>query len=184
MLDRFSLRYRPSGTGEAFGLPFAAQAGKAVVDGFLGVWDTRGLPNGPYDLRLRVHDQMGHTHDHTITVVVDNPTPTPSPTSTSTATPTATVVSPFVPVRELPIATSAFATETPKHATLVPKTPTQAPATPVPATATRRPRRTYHRRSEPSPTATPPTAAPTDTPPPPEAPAGTAEPAPESTNEP
>ncbi len=44
--------------------------GGQVRDGVLGVWDTRGLSPGRYQLRLSVADQMGNRSQHTIEVNV------------------------------------------------------------------------------------------------------------------
>lgn len=41
-----------------------------VSDGVLGVWDTRGLPPGRYQLRLSVADNMGNHSQNTIEVTV------------------------------------------------------------------------------------------------------------------
>lgn len=59
--------------------------------GLLGLWDTRGLADGPYALRLRVVRRDGNYIDsQVIRVEVANTVPTPTPTPTETPTPRAT----------------------------------------------------------------------------------------------
>ncbi|MFP3897286.1 MAG: transglycosylase domain-containing protein [Anaerolineales bacterium] len=71
-----------------------------VVDGVLCRWDTRGLKNGTYTLRLVVVDGHGYRYRTREVATLENPTPTPSPTPTATPTssptltPTPTVVTP------------------------------------------------------------------------------------------
>ncbi len=57
-------------------------------NGLLGLWDTRGLPDGPYALKLRVVRIDGnYTDSPVIRVQVGNRVPTPTPTPTVTPTP-------------------------------------------------------------------------------------------------
>lgn len=78
-----------------------ATASQPVQDGTLAVWDTTGISDGVYDLRLRVLNSDGKTLDALISGLrvrnytpVETPTPTafipaatPLPTRTATATP-------------------------------------------------------------------------------------------------
>jgi len=62
-----------------------------VGQGVLDIWDTTRIPDGTYNLRLRVVDNTGNYAEHIVRqVVVANaqPTKTPTPTSTPTLTPT------------------------------------------------------------------------------------------------
>lgn len=59
-----------------------------VAEGVLCRWDTRGLENGIYTLRLVVVDGHGHRYEARQMVTLENATPTPSPTLTATYTPT------------------------------------------------------------------------------------------------
>ncbi len=115
-----------------------------VADGVLCRWDTRGLENGTYTLRLVVVDGHGHRYQAREVITLENATPTPS--QTATATPTVGTPTPSV---------TLTATQTPQST---------ATSTPVPTgTATRSPTET------PVPTDTltamwTPTPAPSDTP--------------------
>jgi membrane peptidoglycan carboxypeptidase len=122
-----------------------------VAEGVLCRWDTRGLKNGTYTLRLLVVDGHGHRYETRQVVTLENATPTPS----LSATPTATATSP---------------TPTMTHTSTREPTPTASRTpwptdTPVPtATATRRPTDTPAPTDTavPSPTDTPlPTSTPT-----------------------
>jgi ligand-binding sensor domain-containing protein len=46
-----------------------------VTSGMLGIWDTRGLPDGDYELQLSVADTLGLTGVYPVSVVVDNAPP-------------------------------------------------------------------------------------------------------------
>jgi hypothetical protein len=68
-----------------------------VSEGVLTVWDTNGLEEGDYILRLVVHAQSGGSTDARVRVTVNRgtvptETPTPGPTSTPTPEPTETLV--------------------------------------------------------------------------------------------
>jgi hypothetical protein len=52
-----------------------------VHDGVLGVWDTRTVPDGPYEISLSAIDELGLTGVFTIEVTVDNQPPRAEETS-------------------------------------------------------------------------------------------------------
>jgi hypothetical protein len=74
----YTVQYRPSGGG-AFtavnGGP--AQYTTAVVNDPIvpGGWNTLGLPDGDYDLKVEAFDHCGHSAASTITVTIDNTPP-------------------------------------------------------------------------------------------------------------
>mgnify|MGYP005844788331 FL=1 len=94
-----------------------------VANGFLGTWETGGLPDGVYSLRLRVVRQDGN-YDEAIApglqVANSQPieTPTPTPTPTPTVSPT-----PLPPTPTIVVEAPVIATPTP---------PVEAPAEPAP----------------------------------------------------
>ncbi|MFO7918088.1 MAG: PBP1A family penicillin-binding protein [Anaerolineae bacterium] len=104
-----------------------------VGDGVLCRWDTRGLENGTYTLRLVVVDGHGHRYEAREVVTLENATPTPSPTLTatptvSTPTPTVTLTATQTPI---PTATS---TPIPTETATRPSTETPVPTdTSIPA---------------------------------------------------
>ena len=82
--DRYELYYTVE-PGENW--VFIGDPGRQPVDnGFLGTWNTGGLPDGNYSLRLRVVRRDGNYDEgYARNVVVANttpPTPTPEPTAT------------------------------------------------------------------------------------------------------
>ena len=80
----------------AYGL-IAHVVGGDVEEGELARWNTRGLKEGPYTIRLEVRDRTGHTYTAETHIWLKcrstacyTPTPTATPTPTPTATPTPT----------------------------------------------------------------------------------------------
>ncbi len=71
-LDRFVLEYgqgkeaREVKNWTSIGQPQTVP----VESGVLGTWDTEGLPDGSYVLRISASDRLGHTSEHTITVTL------------------------------------------------------------------------------------------------------------------
>ena len=130
LLDRYSLRVREARVGASYGVPFVAVYGRAVRGGLLGIWDSTEYENGAYDLRLRVHDQMGHTHDHTVRVYVLNDPPTATSTATATSTGTATPTA-VATVTVAPSRPPATATSPPSPSPTVPPATTEVPPTPT-----------------------------------------------------
>ncbi len=59
-----------------------------VRDGILGIWDTTGLPDGRYVLRLQVIRNDGQAISDEVHVQIGNATPTPLPTLPPPPTPT------------------------------------------------------------------------------------------------
>lgn len=68
--------------------PIQPPIAQQVQDGVLGAWDTSQVPDGVYQIRLRVVGQDGTFTDDQVRVRVTNATaiPTPSPTAPATAT--------------------------------------------------------------------------------------------------
>jgi hypothetical protein len=94
-----------------------------VVDGELTTWDTNGLEDGEYILRLVVHALSGGSSEARVRVFISHgtiptPTDTPGPTATPTPEPTETpVVVPTLPP----------STETPTPEPTLPPTETVEP---------------------------------------------------------
>ncbi len=64
--DSFRLQTRPVGVGNFTDI--VANGSMARGDNFLGLWDTRVLDNGLFDLRLTARDVLGHVTQRTIQV--------------------------------------------------------------------------------------------------------------------
>jgi ligand-binding sensor domain-containing protein len=82
----YSLDVGPAGSGLGNTL---VTSSSPVSDGVLGVWNSRLVADGGYDLRLSVADTLGLTSTALVTVTVDNLAPwawetTPAPVSGST----------------------------------------------------------------------------------------------------
>lgn len=74
---------------------------REVRDGLLGTWDTTTVPDGTYNLYLRVAYQDGNYKDtlpRQVVVANAEPTATPTPTETPTPTPTVVLITPTVVV--------------------------------------------------------------------------------------
>jgi len=76
-----------------------------VLDGLLGVWDTTGLDDGVYSLRLRVVDRNGNYEEFWVrNLALNNAAPEPQPTRPATALPTETAtVTPTETPTETPV---------------------------------------------------------------------------------
>ncbi len=62
-----------------------------MINGELEVWDTNGVPDGVYTLRLQAVKQDGNWEEfyvRQLTIANNRPTPTPTPTATPTVSPT------------------------------------------------------------------------------------------------
>jgi hypothetical protein len=151
LLDRYALRVRPAVAGSSYGASVASAYGVTVRQGVLGVWDTRSVANGSYDLRLRVHDRLGHTHDDTVRVHVMNELPTSTVTATAWATATGTSTA-------TPWATRTVAASSTPVARLTPP-PTSTASVPTPD-PTSEPTATALPEPSPTPTSIAPTATP------------------------
>ena len=95
-----------------------------VVNGVLGVWDTRTVADGPYSIRLRVVRRDGNYDEFFVrNVTVSNaappPTPTPEVTPTPTATPKPPTATPVQLTPEIPTPTPA-PTDTPETGVAAP----------------------------------------------------------------
>ena len=128
-----------------------------VSGGVLCSWDTRGMSDGTYIVRLVAADGHGNSYEATGTVKVLAPTATPSPTQTVTQTPTRAAsrtaqpsATPSPTLTHLPSSIPTMTPEPPPVAN-----PTDAP----PPSATPRPTMTPQKPPELSPTGTPTTMA-------------------------
>jgi hypothetical protein len=77
-----------------------------VVDGRLGLWDTNGVSDGEYKLRLRVHLENGTTLEHTlegIRIRNHSAIETPTPAAVGALKPTGTALPPTATARPTPI---------------------------------------------------------------------------------
>ena len=113
-----------------------ASGSTAVVSGLLGTWNTVGLPDGTYSLRLRVTDQASHTSRYTVGVILQ--VPTASPTRTATATPTFSRTPTCTATYTATPAPTATRTPTPTFTatSTATATPTRTPTPTTTATAT------------------------------------------------
>ncbi|MBI4671470.1 MAG: hypothetical protein HY741_07370 [Chloroflexi bacterium] len=83
----YKLEVAPAGA-EAWG-DLVGAAREQVVNGQLGVWDSAGVADGAYTIRLRVVDPTGNYCEATVTNInVQNSVPTAVPTPEFTITPT------------------------------------------------------------------------------------------------
>ncbi len=111
---KYELAAAPLGTGNWFNIAISESP---VVNGVLGVWDTRTVADGPYSIRLRVVRRDGNYDEYFVrNVTVNNASPLPSETPEATPTPTVTP-------------TPKPATATPVR--LTPNIPTPTPASTV-----------------------------------------------------
>ncbi len=154
--EHYDLQYgrgqHPAGAWEWISGPHQAQ----VTNGQLGEWNTGGLDDGDYTLKITAYGQGGGSTDYKVHVRVQNNAPTLTPTPGITETPT-----PAITETPLPTVTATpFITETPLPTETAAPTRTSPPTgTPPPdGTATSEPISTV----PPSPTFTP-TATPTPT---------------------
>src|SRR5262249_49471367 len=70
----YRLEYRPAGTTTWVSPPLASSS-TPVINGTLGSWDTRSVPDGEDDLQLTVLNTLGLTGVVTDRVIVDNEAP-------------------------------------------------------------------------------------------------------------
>ena len=108
---KYELAAAPQGTENWFIITVSETP---VVNGVLGVWDTRTVADGPYSIRLRVVRRDGNYDEYFVrNVTVNNaaplPTPTPevTPTPTSTPTPKPPTATPVQLTPEIPTPTPA-----------------------------------------------------------------------------
>lgn len=86
---QYELAYAPDPpTGDDTWRPIQPPIAQQVQGGVLGAWDTTLVPDGVYQIRLRVIRQDGTALDDQVRVRVTNATPAPTPTETALATPT------------------------------------------------------------------------------------------------
>lgn len=96
--NRYQLEIAPANTGN-FGIVYGP-VGTQVQNGTLGQWDTSGVPNGVYDLRLTMFSSTGGTASRSVAVQVNNVAPTAQPTP-----PPIIIASPIPPIDVLPMPT-------------------------------------------------------------------------------
>ena len=99
--NRYQLEVAPANSG-SFAIVFGP-VGTPVQNGLLGQWDTIGVPNGAYDLRITMFSASGGTASRTVSIIVNNVTPTIVPTPLPIFTATPLPIDPFVPIATLPI---------------------------------------------------------------------------------
>ena len=100
--NRYQLEVAPANSG-SFGI-FYGPVGTPVQNGLLGQWDTSGVPNGAYDLRLTMFSSTGGTASRTVSVLVNNVVPTLVPTPLPIFTPSPLPpVDPLLPIATLPM---------------------------------------------------------------------------------
>jgi len=119
--QRYEFAYAP-GSNQTNEAAFRGQIAfnAPVVNGLLYEWDTKGIPDGPYTLRLRVVKLDGNYDQAFRSINVDNrstPTPVPPPTeppSTPRPSPTPVIVpTPIVVVPPTPTPVTAAPRSTP-----------------------------------------------------------------------
>ncbi len=96
--NRYQLEIAPANTN-SYGIVYGP-VGTQVQSGTLGQWDTTGVPNAVYDLRLTMYSSTGGVAYRTVSIQVNNVAPTPQPTPQPIIT-----ASPLPPVNVLPFAT-------------------------------------------------------------------------------
>jgi membrane peptidoglycan carboxypeptidase len=93
--SRYQLEVAPFGT-DTFTIVYGPST-TAQPSGVLGTWDTTGLTNGNYVLRLAMFAQNGGFAFRTVAVTVNNPVPTATPIPTPLPLPTLTPII-FTPI--------------------------------------------------------------------------------------
>jgi hypothetical protein len=121
--QRFQLYFRSESVPDEWHFMF--EQTNQVSNGLLGTWDTRGVPDGTYALRLRVVRVDGNYDEKEIngllvanTRPVDTPTPDVTPTLPEPAAPTATPTSIFTPT-PVTVQQPQIATPTPRATVVV-----------------------------------------------------------------
>jgi len=116
--QRFQLYFRSESVPDEWHFMF--EQTNQVSNGLLGAWDTRGVPDGTYALRLRVVRLDGNYDEKEINGLlvansrpVDTPTPDVTPTVPEPAAPTATPTSLFTPT-PVTVQQPQIATPTPR----------------------------------------------------------------------
>lgn len=116
--QRFQLYFRSESVPDEWHFMF--EQTNQVTNGLLGTWDTRGVPDGAYALRLRVVRADGNYDEKEIngllvvnTRPVDTPTPEVTPTLAEPAAPTDTPT-PFFTPTPVTVQQPQIATPTPR----------------------------------------------------------------------
>jgi membrane peptidoglycan carboxypeptidase len=101
--NRYELAYAPVNSNNYASIgSFNTQ--QTNPNSILAQWDTRGVPDGQYNLRLIVFSNDNGFVNRVIPINIDNPEPTATPTLTPSLTPTLAPPTEFIPP------TNAFAT--------------------------------------------------------------------------
>lgn len=85
--NRYELAYAPVNTNNYTSIGSFNQQ-QPNPNTILAEWDTRGVPDGQYNLRLIVFSNEGGFINRVVQINIDNPEPTPTPTFTPSLTPT------------------------------------------------------------------------------------------------
>jgi len=73
---QYTLEYRPAGMGQFVPVdPNNPAYGTPVINDPLGQWNTNGLPDGDYEVRMTAFDLCGHFETETHVITVDNTVP-------------------------------------------------------------------------------------------------------------
>lgn len=107
--DSYQLEYAPAGSNTFTLITGPVRTPQPNQNGALGQWNTTGVPNGLYVLRLTMNSRSGGFVRRDVEVTILNPTPTPEPTPTPIPIqptdipifPTATTI-PIFPTADLP----------------------------------------------------------------------------------
>lgn len=132
--QRFQLYFRSESVPDEWHFMF--EQINQVANGLLGTWDTRGVPDGTYALRLRVVRLDGNYDEKEIngllvvnTRPIDTPTPDATPTVPEPAAPTATPTALFTPT-PVTVQQPQIATPTPRVTVTVTATVASGTVTP------------------------------------------------------
>ncbi len=109
---KYELYYAAEGTDQWFLIGIVHE--NQVADGLLETWETAGIPDGDYALRLRLVNRTGNYDEFFIrSIRVANAVPTDTPAPTRTAAPTATITPAATPTFVIPTSVLSQPTVTP-----------------------------------------------------------------------
>jgi membrane peptidoglycan carboxypeptidase len=98
--NRYQVEYAPAGTEDFRVIGDFSTTQQPNAGSTLATWDTTGVTNGDYTLRLMVFSSGGGFVHRTVNVTVNNPPPTPTPTPQPS--PTSPPPPPPIPTDPLP----------------------------------------------------------------------------------
>lgn len=111
---RYELYYSPEPARDDTWVFIGEAHTNQVANGFLGTWETGGLPDGVYSLRLRVVRQDYNYDEYIVRgLQVANAQPTETPTPAETPTPTVTPT-PLPPTPTIVVIAPVIGTQTPE----------------------------------------------------------------------